>query len=44
MGFRLEPAASGHATPSFDATLKTFTDGIEKRDAATLSFLGIHAD
>ncbi|MDB5517970.1 MAG: hypothetical protein JWQ17_4728 [Tardiphaga sp.] len=33
-----------HATLSFDATLKALTDGIEKRDAAMLSFLGIYID
>jgi hypothetical protein len=33
-----------HATTSFDATLKALTDGIEKRDAALLNFLGIYID
>jgi hypothetical protein len=33
-----------HATPSFDAALKAFTDGIERRDRGILSFLGIHTD
>lgn len=32
------------ATPSFDATLKAFTKGIEKRETATLEFLGIYLD
>lgn len=33
-----------HATPSFDAALKALTSGIERRDKATLEFLGIYLD
>ena len=33
-----------HAAPSFDAALKALTDGIAKRDAATLRFLGVYLD
>ncbi len=33
-----------HATPSFDAAMKALTDGIEQRDKAILSFLGIYID
>ena len=29
-------------TPSFDAALKALTEGIERRDTATLEFLGIY--
>lgn len=32
------------ATPNFDAALKTLTQGIERRDTATLEFLGIYLD
>jgi hypothetical protein len=32
------------ATPSFDAALKALTQGIERRDTATLEFLGIYLD
>ena len=32
------------ATPSFDAALKALTSGIERRDKATLEFLGIYLD
>ena len=32
------------AAPSFDAALKAFTDGVKKRDAATLAFLSIFLD
>lgn len=32
------------ATPSFDAALKAITEGIERRDAAALEFLGIYLD
>ena len=32
------------ATPSFDAALKALTEGIERRDTATLEFLGIYLD
>lgn len=32
------------AAPSFDAALKALTDGIERRDAAMLGFLGIYID
>jgi hypothetical protein len=32
------------ATPNFDAALKAFTDGIERRDRGILSFLGIRTD
>ena len=32
------------ATPSFDAALKAIVDGIERRDTATLGFLGIYLD
>ncbi len=37
--FELEQAA-----PSFDAALKALTDGIAKRDATTLNFLGVYLD
>lgn len=33
-----------HPAPSFDTALKAFTDSVKKRDAATLSFLGIYLD
>lgn len=33
-----------HAAPSFTAALKSLTDGIEKRDSAMLSFLGVYID
>jgi len=33
-----------HAAPSFDAALKALTDGIEKRDATTLKFLGVYLE
>jgi hypothetical protein len=32
------------ATPNFDAALKALTSGIERRDNATLEFLGIYID
>ncbi|MBR1210532.1 SMI1/KNR4 family protein [Bradyrhizobium sp. JYMT SZCCT0180] len=32
------------ATPSFDAALKALTDGIAKRDAVILNFLGVYID
>ena len=32
------------AAPSFDAALKVLTDGIAKRDATMLSFLGVYLD
>lgn len=32
------------ASPSFDAALKALTDGIERRDTAILSFLGVYLD
>jgi hypothetical protein len=32
------------ASPDFDAALKTLTDGIERRDTAILSFLGVYID
>jgi hypothetical protein len=32
------------AAPSFDAALKALTQGIERRDTATLEFLGIYLD
>ena len=37
--FELEQAA-----PRFDAALKALTDGIAKRDAVTLNFLGVYLD
>ncbi|CAN7629069.1 SMI1/KNR4 family protein [Bradyrhizobium sp. LjRoot220] len=33
-----------HAAPSFDAALKALTDGIAKRDATVLKFLGVYLD
>ena len=33
-----------HPSPSFDAALKALTDGIEQRDTAMLSFLGVYLD
>ena len=33
-----------HPSPNFDAALKALTDGIEQRDTAMLSFLGIDLD
>lgn len=33
-----------HAAPSFTAALKSLTDGIEARDSAMLSFLGVYLD
>ncbi|WP_249165538.1 hypothetical protein [Bradyrhizobium sp. AUGA SZCCT0431] len=37
--FELEQAA-----PSFEAALKALTDGIAKRDASMLNFLGVYLD
>ena len=31
-------------TPNFDTALKALTDGVERRDAATLRFLGVYPD
>ncbi|MEP6840223.1 MAG: SMI1/KNR4 family protein [Bradyrhizobium sp.] len=33
-----------HAAPSFDAAIKALTGGIEQRDSAMLSFLGVYID
>jgi hypothetical protein len=33
-----------HPAPGFDAALKAVTDGFQRRDTATLSFLGIYID
>jgi hypothetical protein len=35
---------TGESQPSFDAAIKALTDGIKRRDAAMLSFLGIYID
>lgn len=32
------------ASPGFDAAIKALTDGIERRDRAILSFLGVYID
>jgi hypothetical protein len=39
-----DPWHLGHSAPNFDAALKALTDGIKKREASMLSFLGIYLD
>jgi hypothetical protein len=45
----LSPGSCGaweleQASPSFDAALKALPDGIEQRDTAILSFIGVYVD